>query len=131
MGQTSRPAVWQTAATGFPDRSRGTLGASNKTEPYHAGYSKSSVHVIGTGTPTGAPKLFASNDCDPNNVSDKWNGTWEDVSSKLNPTMTAPAGAGFSYLIGLDGLPFRSFYWDYTRSAGTGEVRATWGSEIV
>lgn len=128
MRGVNHRANWSVAEPG--DGKTGDLDVSTKTEPFVADVAKCSVHVIGTGTPTGTPKLFASNDYDPGITSDKWNGTWEDVSSKLSPTMTAPAGAGFSYLIGLDGLPFRAFYWDYTRSAGAGSVRATW-SKLV
>lgn len=130
----TRPAIWNVAVSpASPEIGpQGDLGASNKTEPWVTEYARGSLHVVGTGTPTGTPKLFASNDHDPNKrATDKWNGTWEDVSSKLSPAMTAPAGAGFSYLIGLDGLPFRSFYFDYTRSAGAGAVRAVWGRELV
>jgi hypothetical protein len=129
-GHATRTAVWQTAATGYPDRSRGDLGVSNKTEPFSANYARSSIHVVLTGTPTGTPRVYASNDWNPDDRTDKWNGTWEDCSSRLTPAMAAPAGAGTSYLIGLDGLPFKAFYFDYTRSAGAGDARAKWGSEL-
>jgi len=40
--------------------------------------------------------------------------------------MTAPTGSAFSYLLGLDGLRFRHFYFDLAYSSGAGStVRAS------
>lgn len=124
-GPRRNPAIWQTAATGYPDRSRGTLGASNKTEPFKADGMITSLHAILDGTPTGTPRVYASNDWVPGQTN-KWNGTWEDISSRLSPAMAAAAGAPTSYLIDLQGQRALAYYFDYTFSAGAGEARAVW-----
>lgn len=106
----------------------GSLGASNKTYPFMADYCAGSGHVVMTGTPTGTPTLFASNDHDPANQADKWNGTWESVNARLDVALVAPAGAGTSYLMDFP-VRARAFYFDYVRSGGTGDGRCTWGKE--
>lgn len=128
MRGVNHKSKWSVAAAG--DGKTGDLAASTKTEPFIADCADGSVHVILAGTPTGTPKLFASNDHDPGNLSDRWNGEWEDVSSLLDPAMAAPSGAAIRYLIALP-IKARAFYWDYTRSAGAGSARATWSKAVL
>lgn len=120
-------ARWLVPAAGSDDKTIGSTAVSNKTYPLAAEAEKCSLHVVGGAGFTGTPKLFASNDYDPQQSSvDPHNGTWEDVSAKLVAPMTAPTGSAFSYLMALDGLPFRHFYFDLTYSSGAGStVRAT------
>lgn len=110
------------------DPTIGTLGASNKTFPFMADYCPGSVQVVGTGTPTGTPTLFCSNNHDPANQVDKWNGTWESVNALLETSMVAPAGAGFQYFLEFP-IRARAFYFDYSRSGGAGGVEAVFGKE--
>lgn len=127
-GHVERKATWQTYHATSLDR--GDLGASNKTEPFEAHGAPTSVHAILEGTPTGTVKLFASADW-KSGQTDKWNGTWEDITARVSPAIVNPAGAGASYLVDLQGIRAKAYYFDYARAGGAGTARATWISALT
>lgn len=123
-------ALWLTAAAGYPERRRGSLGASNKTEPYEAGGALAVLHAVLTGTLTGVVKIFASNDWVKNHPTDKWNGQWEDITARVSPAIVNPAGAAASYLVDLQGIRAKAYYFDVAYTSGAGEGRVTWISPL-
>lgn len=119
-------ARWNTPLNSS-DPKIGGLGASNKTYPFFADGCDGSCHLILAGDPTVTIVVYASDDHDPADQNDKWNGTWENVNSKLDTAIVNPAGAGASYLIEFP-VYAQHYYIDiaYTAGAATNTARATW-----
>lgn len=125
-------SVWSVNTDATAPRFPGTtadLGSSTKTRPFLAECALTSVHVTFEGAPVGTPAVFASDDHDPEDMSDPWNGKWEDIAALLPVALAAAAGAPISWLIDLSGIRARAFYFGYTRSSGTGTGRAKWSKE--
>lgn len=128
MRGVNHRSLWSVAAAG--DGKTGDLAASTKTQPFVADTADGSVHLILTGTPTGTVTLYASDDHDPGDTSDRWNGTWESVNSKFDTPIVQPTGSAASYLLEFP-VKARAFYADYARSAGSGSARATWSKAVL
>jgi hypothetical protein len=105
----------------------GNLAFSTRTRPYVADYAPSSAHIILVGNAVGTPRILASNDHDPSDASDLWNGEWDDIEDALDTVLTPPSGAGAKYLVDLSGVIALAYYFDFAWTSGTGSSRAKWG----
>lgn len=129
LGAVTRKAVWNVPGALSTDANpTGDMAGNVKTKPFKAEHHLTSLQVVGIGTPTGAVTLYASNNWNPDDKANEWNGTWEVVDGLLTPPIVDPAGAGFQYFIQIP-VRARGFYFDYARSAGSGTVSGVWGQE--
>lgn len=117
--------IWEVVTAVAGSRENwGDMAGNNRSRPFAFDLMPGSIHTIWDGTTAGTMNYFASNNHDPQDTTNRWNGDWENVNSLISPALVAPAGAPGTQFLNLTKIKAKYFYIGFTRSAGSGKTKA-------
>lgn len=116
--------VWEVVTTVAGLENYGDMAGNNRCRPFAFDLMPGSIHVIWDGTTTGTLTYYVSNNHDPQDTTNRWNGDWESINSLITPALVAPAGAPGTHFINLTKIKARFLYIGFVRSAGSGKTKA-------